>query len=496
MALATILLAATGCFRSSLDTSCTREGGATGCFIGEFCNTQGVCELCVGGACGGLEELDMSPLQEEMSARCGACPGPCRPDGSCIELDYLTAGVRFACVASAEEGRAWCWGGNSTSQLGVNSEQSAFEPVEATLNPEIRGAGIASMRAGGRHTCLTTRDTELDDSTWCWGANDDDQLGSIDSPHPSTLPVRVELSFEVGAQADSSRARLSAGANHSCVQRLDASPGTVATQCWGRNDVGQLARSASLSCPNPATSCLLPQDTRFARNAGASLRAVSAGGDSTCSVESAPGSEELYLLCAGELGVPSSDGTSQLSYYPERVAPFPARGSAAGQTPCRLEVGANGGCVIASEGSCAARPVGQVSCFGRGNRAPLGRFDESDRTEALPVLDERGDPLREIMDLAVGDVHACATDGRAVWCWGESEGARLGATVAGRPATAVVVEFKEPTGAIKRVAVGDTFSCALAERGVWCWGKGESGQLGRGQVEGLKTGLSAGRVTF
>lgn len=104
--------------------------------------------------------------------------------------------------------------------------------------------------------------------------------------------------------------------------------------------------------------------------------------------------------------------------------------------------------------------------------------------------------------VATGDRHTCVlTTGATVRCWGSGESGRLGygnvLTIGDTedPAVAGNVDLGGPAVAI---AAGENHTCALLTRGrVRCWGEGSSGQLGYGATTDIgdnETPASAGNV--
>lgn len=108
-----------------------------------------------------------------------------------------------------------------------------------------------------------------------------------------------------------------------------------------------------------------------------------------------------------------------------------------------------------------------------------------------------GPPLSGPTAISAGGMHTCAitSDGTA-WCWGSNAYGQLGIanpSDSGRP---VAVNF--PMGGFSAIGTGDSHTCALTQsNGVYCWGRGDSGQLGSGgnsnfSSPNLVTGLSSG----
>jgi len=98
-----------------------------------------------------------------------------------IEIADIAAGATHAC-ALERTGRVLCWGSNGGGALGYGAPGGqTSEPVEA--------AGIddaTAIAVGEAHTCAIRGDGEL----WCWGLNDEGQVGDGTTENRS-LPVRV-----------------------------------------------------------------------------------------------------------------------------------------------------------------------------------------------------------------------------------------------------------------------------------------------------------------
>ena len=76
----------------------------------------------------------------------------------------------------------WCWGDNSSGQLGDGTQNSASAPIAVG----VPGQAWASVSTGSAHTCALAADGTL----WCWGDNSDGQLGT-GSGGVQLLPTRV-----------------------------------------------------------------------------------------------------------------------------------------------------------------------------------------------------------------------------------------------------------------------------------------------------------------
>lgn len=96
-----------------------------------------------------------------------------------VSDDHHRCGVR-------DDGSLWCWGPNENGQLGVDP---TMFPIVLELEPERVGdrSDWADVFVGKKHTCGLRQDGSL----WCWGRNNEAQLGSdrASGPEPSRVCV-------------------------------------------------------------------------------------------------------------------------------------------------------------------------------------------------------------------------------------------------------------------------------------------------------------------
>ena len=138
--------------------------------------------------------------------------------------------------------------------------------------------------------------------------------------------------------------------------------------------------------------------------------------------------------------------------------------------------------------TCAVSDRGQVRCWGRNLRGQLGRGGRDNMGDDETVSEMSSVSLGErATAVAAGFAHSCAvTDRGNLFCWGANEAGQLGygdTTDYGLlPGERPEDRGPVPLGAKAiGVAAGAKHTCALLEGGdVLCWGRGESGQTGRG----------------
>lgn len=122
----------------------------------------------------------------------------------------ITSGNYFSC-ALTDSGYVYCWGYNQDGQLGINNTTNSSLPVQ------VKGVGGASVLSNvskidshWNHVCAVTADKKA----YCWGANTSNQLGDNTSMSRST-PVPVKDALGTGVLFDV--AQITAGINHTCA---------------------------------------------------------------------------------------------------------------------------------------------------------------------------------------------------------------------------------------------------------------------------------------
>ena len=97
----------------------------------------------------------------------------------------VSSGERHSCALTSS-GSAWCWGDNFSGQLGaVTTEICASTRPCATQAVEVQGGlTFQNIEAGNQFTCGVVTSGEA----YCWGANSSGQLGN-GSTTPSSVPT-------------------------------------------------------------------------------------------------------------------------------------------------------------------------------------------------------------------------------------------------------------------------------------------------------------------
>lgn len=319
----------------------------------------------------------------------------------------------------------------------------------ATPAPDVALTAAATTLAfwqvssGNVHTCAVAA---ADSLAWCWGTNDEGQLGTgsivttdecvgAAGAFPcSTTPVRVAGSRKFRS--------ISVGYIHTCAVTKD-----FYAWCWGDNETGQLGVGTRIQ--RSATPLPVGGGLRF--------RQVDAGAFHTCGVTY----PDNRLFCwgynqSGQLG----DGTLSPRWTP--VKPL-------------------GGLIVRQVASgyshsCALTTLNRAYCWGYNNDGELGDTTRARRTKPVKVVG--GHAFRQI---DAGNYHTCAvtTDARA-FCWGSGSWGQIG-----DGKTHLSLWPRPVSGKLSaaRVTTGGYHTCAeTLSKQAYCWGNNSFGQIGNGQM--------------
>jgi alpha-tubulin suppressor-like RCC1 family protein len=132
----------------------------------------------------------------------------------------VARGTKFACGIRADDHSLFCWGGTG-SWLHDIKVPSLFDSTVWT-----------SVSAGDRFACGTKSDLSL----WCWGNDDQGQLGFLTANVNTYAPAPASV-FLPGTTWQS----LSTGDANACA--ISATDGTL--WCWGTNVSGELGREGT-----------------------------------------------------------------------------------------------------------------------------------------------------------------------------------------------------------------------------------------------------------
>ncbi|HET9424484.1 MAG TPA: hypothetical protein VFO55_03860 [Gemmatimonadaceae bacterium] len=372
---------------------------------------------------------------------------------------YAILPAAFSSVSSGEwhscgltsDGTAWCWGRNSSGQLGAVTTETCAGLSCSTTAVEVQGGlRFRSMEAGNSHSCGVTYSNEA----FCWGLNNVGQLGD-GTFAPSPVPVRAAptLTFSsVSVDHQQSCGVTTAGEVH----------------CWGANNWRQLGSSVLTTCG--AQQCS-PDPVRVAVP---SASIVDVGLGHACALTT---TGQMYCWgwnAFGQLG--SGSATPQMA-GPTLVPGGPYETISAGAVH-----------------NCMTRSGGVAVCFGR-DYMPNGALGDGTKTTRLAPTPVAGGIAFAQVDASNGNyimTHSCGVSTAGVaYCWGGNFDGQLGvetapATCTGFGPFAVYDCALTPNPVsggqlFSYITSSAGFNCGYTVQGdVYCWGKNTHGQLGNG----------------
>lgn len=343
----------------------------------------------------------------------------------------IASGRAHSC-ALKRTGSIYCWGDNSSGQLGVGIEFKGFaRPAEV-----LSTSSFKKLAVGDDHACAVTEQSTVE----CWGAGTFGQNGQL---RVLDIPTKIE-----GLQRIE---KIAAGARHTC-----AIDDEMVAYCWGAGDYGQLGAGRILE--KTATPMEVDFDERIAE--------ISAGGDHTCFLDLAG---MLFCFGRGEMGQ-LGNGSTESSTVPVPVN--------ATENQFYAQVAAG------RDFTCALEASGVVWCFGRGDVGQLGTGASVNRLEPQRVAGGI-----EFAHLSAGTDHTCATTkDQQAFCWGKNSYSKLGADEEiSQALEPILVTSKAKFTA---ASTGHDHTCFLAygvgnDSNLYCHGHGGSGRLGSGTTENI-----------
>ncbi len=354
----------------------------------------------------------------------------------------LALGARFGCVSTTELG-AFCWGDNSSGQMGDSTRSRRVTPVPT------RGSHVFVAIAAAEKTACGL---DKDGAAWCWGedATKPGVAGAIaDVPTKITPPLPI-LTIAVGRR-------------FACGLAADGE-----AFCWGENGRGQLGVGDTLR----RTGITVVPDRRFV--------ALSLGFWHACGLESGGavycwGDNQYGEIGLGQLGAALFIPT------PQRVS---------GTVSFKL-------LASGSIHTCGLSTSGQAYCWGSNFGGYLGNGTADFKLSPTPV--SGGLTFTTLRASRANSIfsHTCgiATSGD-VYCWGWNSSGQLGSAITKdacvNQTTGAVTEqcsylpvkVAGVSGAIA-LDVGVAHSCAVIggfDTRILCWGDNTNGQLGDGTL--------------
>jgi alpha-tubulin suppressor-like RCC1 family protein len=151
-------------------------------------------------------------------------PEPVRAE---VTFRSVAAALAHACGVSTS-GEVYCWGANSSGQLGTGGRTSSAFPVAVSGGLSFRMVSV------GGHSCGIT----TNDEAYCWGASGSGQLGDgsrVGAGDVRAVPARVSGRLRFRS--------VSVGMDHTCGVTTNR-----VVYCWGSNEHAKLGASTTETC--------------------------------------------------------------------------------------------------------------------------------------------------------------------------------------------------------------------------------------------------------
>jgi alpha-tubulin suppressor-like RCC1 family protein len=300
-----------------------------------------------------------------------------------ITASHYSINSSLTCVLTG--GVAKCFGSNSTGQLGLQADAGVFDNAAHPNATAVAGlpSNVASVWAGNLHSCAV----DVSGAMWCWGYDTTMQLGRDEgTSNTGVLPAGL-VAFDGGAASSvgpgydfsvamlASGGAISFGAND--VGQLgrtanDPSPPGALTltgvtnvaaglehacavtagalECWGNNDNGEIGDGTDDEADAPVTVNV----------GGKTVSQVSAGYSHTCALAS---DGTVYCWGQNDQGQCGTGATDAGFDDSDVMTPTQVQGLTG--KALEIEAGTNHACALIEGGT--------VMCWGANDRGQLGQ---------------------------------------------------------------------------------------------------------------------------
>lgn len=348
------------------------------------------------------------------------------PIGGAQPIRSVAAGSHTCALTTASV--AYCWGYNADGQLG-NNDTSNVNPTPVKVSGGLLFAALFLSKVEGV-TCGVT----APGVAYCWGDNDDGQLGDGTRTQRMTpTPVAGGLTFRSFA----------VGTVHTCGVAID---GTA--YCWGFSTAGAFGDGSTGSRPTPAVAA-----------PGMTFDNIVAGNDFTCG---------LTLVGAAYCWGRGTDGQLGNGAAANSATPVPVSG---GLTFANLVAGGLSVCGLTTGGKAYCWGSDFFGTLGDGSSAT----DDGVTRRVAPV-EVAGGLIFKSLSAGYSTMCGVASSG-AAYCWGSNGGAIGDGSMDPRSRPTAVAGGLT----FQSIGVGTGQTCGVTTGSMlYCWGGNANGELGDG----------------
>lgn len=368
-------------------------------------------------------------------------PTPTSPPQPLV-ASTIDVGGHSCAVQDGSAGNLYCWGPNDQGQLGSSTPTCLTVPCSRVPLAVPGISNVSKVSVGQSHTCAVTTSGQ----PWCWGDNFYGQLGNGTTASSAT-PVQPA---GLGTVSD-----ISAGIKHTCA--ILTSGGI---RCWGDNTSGQLGDGSFTQGLTPVAATI--------NDSSSNRWAISTGWEHTCVISNGQvwcwGDNTYGQLGSGQFCPQICDTT-----LPRMINPNFFGNGVFVQL---LTAGSGQNCARISQNFA-------VKCWGQNDQGQLGVGDLLHRSLPTNVIGMSGSlGSTGVQQLSGGTFHTCAVVQSSLKCWGSNDAGQLGDGTANSSTSPVsILNISD----VSNVSAGFRHACGRTNAGsVLCWGNNLDGQVGDG----------------
>ena len=346
-------------------------------------------------------------------------------------------------------GNTFCWGNNDDYQIGDTTTSRRLTPTSIDSSNMTSGESFVDISGKYETTCGLTNKGNI----YCWGKNYYGEAGDpslyIDVEKPQILP-------STNLAVDEKFTSLTVGTTHAC-----ALTDLGNAYCWGRNTWYMLGDNTSNSTHDPVA--VIVSNLAI----GEKFLSLNASSTNTCGLTNFGNA-----FCWGENGRGTvGDGTTTDRKIPTAV------------NLTNLDANESLTKLFESRGQhqCALTTESNLYCWGYNASSQVGDNTSTNRTIPTAVNLSNLASNEKFTSLSGGNNHSCGiTNMGNSYCWGWGYALGTGATTSYDLPTSMVSEANMSADEkLIKIFSGSSHSCGISTSGkTYCWGIGGDGRLG------------------